>query len=296
MQKILDHLKNKHPQSDYIGNDSENNMINVKLPNGYIDIPEFRDIPSHKKVDYVIGYFNDILNDCLRISMINGMSSSYNGANYKCDYCETIIEKGSNYFYCYDCYLDMCNLCFSETNEENRTSSRCREHNLKTRYSWELYYCDICDVNIYDTYRYSNCEEKEYCEDLCQKCSETEEGKKFIEDNKLILTENIIDGGSDFGSMLDWIPILRDDEYNLILYNCNPESELCKRLACVSSDNHERMGFYTVKETLSLNELLDKLEEYYSEVEWKKLKGWEEFYNYPIKRFMQSQNMSVYYG
>lgn len=310
MQKILDHIKNKHPKSDYIDNDDEN-LINVKLPNEYIDIPEFRDVPGHKKVDYVIGYFNDILNDNFRISVINGAHTSNDGPHHMCDYCETFIEKEFNYYYCYDCHLDMCHLCFGETNKEisklngiehwhkrAETLARCREHDLRVRYFKELqYYCDLCRKDIYDIYRYSNCEEKDdNCEDLCQKCTETEMGKKFIEDNKLILTENIIECGYEFGSMLDWIPILRDDEYNLILYNCNPESELCNRLACVSSDNHGRMGFYTVKETIDLDELLDKLEEYYSEGEWKKLKGWEEFYNYPIKRFMQSQNIPVHYG
>ena len=35
---------------------------------------------------------------------------------YICDYCNTNIKK--NWYYCFHCHKDMCNLCYSEINEE----------------------------------------------------------------------------------------------------------------------------------------------------------------------------------
>jgi hypothetical protein len=100
-----------------------------------------------------------------------------------------------------------------------------------------------------------------------------------------------------YGSFFDWIPIIEEKDGNMILLNCNPESIQYKKVILVSCDDHDRLGFYISK--YNVEEIVSKLLQLETEqgtttTEYEK--GWDAFYNRPIKLMMTEEEMEIYYG
>ena len=253
--------------------ESDEGRINTAIPE-YEDLPELRDVDglgvwSDERRE---NYFKGLLNGDIRVRMINGMVSDFDFYSLFCDYCGTMMidhnDSNKPYYYCMDCCLDMCNLCYHETssdvakangakNYEKRQEklAKCRTHRLSPRYMLD----DSNDDNLERLWN-----------------------------------------GLEIGSMLDWVPVYQGDEYDLVLLNCNKNSNLLGRIALVSEDDHGRNGYYTFPEDWTLERVQETLEQYHREPlkydDGSKLNGWDEYYNSPIKRLMASLNMPVHYG
>jgi hypothetical protein len=155
---------------------------------------------------------------------------------YQCDYCKISPCHADKSYYCYDCYKNMCKLCYSETSEEIAIKNgatkfmdrkdaldRCRKHKLLPTLDRINTYCDECkgeNVFLKSHYRF-----EEY--DLCDKCYNTSE---YENKSKMIKT-----GDLNFGSLRGWFNIVDNcvtaDEYTTyysIICNLDKNSEYYK--------------------------------------------------------------------
>jgi len=271
----------KLPLTDEFIENDDDYLINVRVPKKYSQVPQFSHSLGEKyhimTFDDINDYFTQILsNQSMRITFVNGIEMS-NSMSYYCDYCGADIE--DDYYYCYNCHNDMCRLCFSETSQEIATANGaqnyenrkdqleiCRnKHKLVSRKNANAAICNLCNENtdhddllIKTEKRYHN-KVDDY--DLCLKCSETEQGQNIIKEKNLQLIDNLLSCHvCDFGSFLDWVPLLRDDTYNMILCNLNPESPYHMKYAISSVDDHGRTGYYTITEQTTIETLITEIE------------------------------------
>ena len=114
----------KHKENIFYSEDNEC-YIPVKLPNSYTQVPEFEfKLDKHEKCDlsFIKDYFSDILDENYRIQHLNGLQTGLDMFCYYCDYCNTSLlgenDERVKYYYCNDCRIDMCTLCFEEKTEE----------------------------------------------------------------------------------------------------------------------------------------------------------------------------------
>ena len=302
-------------------NDDEESFEPIKLPKSYEDIPVFNidGLAKHEKltIDQIIEYYNEIIEGDVRVSFINGLETRLDMGYYYCDYCRTELfgrnGERDNYYYCKTCKIDMCSLCFEEKTEEiavkngaknyaerkealqNCFNNHILEHrdttNMPTYSNYRV--CDYCKSSIDSGTYYSN---KQTDKDMCTKCYDSsEENKKICQTEKLEFVDNSKTQNFDYfgwGSLFDWIPIIKDDEYNMVTINCNPDSKLFGKVGLVSVDDHGRQGYDYCE--MTLDEVISKLRTYKNEHEGSG--GWDEVYNYPIKQFMHDHNMKYHYG
>ena len=311
----LNQILNMFEYNDqYIKNDGDN-LINVKLPYKYSEVLYDFNIPeSHRKyfINDIINYFNDIINNGARITFVNGVNMScYDSQCYYCDYCHGNIK--SDYYYCYDCHNDMCHLCYIETSEEIALANgaknyhkrqdkltKCQNfHKIKLRKLNNSAICDLCGNHIFTFNRYHN--QNDY--DLCLDCSQIDSGKIQIIEQNLQLVDNILSCDQcDFGSLIDWIPLIQDCEGNMILINANKDSQFHYKYAFASIDDHGRTGFYIIWEETSITELITEINLIIEKRKKKHINNggelstmWDDC-NLPIKKMMVKRNMKVYYG
>lgn len=156
------------------------------------------------------------------IEKINGNKMcSWDHGELKCRYCEKFILY--HYFYCYDCHYNMCINCYNNNDEQmNKVLklSICKnDHKLKLRnyYYFDQIVCDICDEYIeYPILHYRNLDDESDTYDLCFECWKLNKDNNLKrEDLKKPCTD------CDFGTIIDWIPILIDNSNDLILFNKN---------------------------------------------------------------------------
>lgn len=185
------------------------------------------------------------------ISLVNSMSlSSINGAilssgvSYCCDTCNGNIPDEATYYYCFDCFQDICQKCYNtkdenEKNVLNVPTKLCAEsHNIQLRHYTYRVWCNICNALIVDEFKFTN---KPFIPshwetyDVCMTCSETDEGVGFIQEKGLIKTSNFLQcDDTGYGNIADWIPIYRESRvtekltkypaYSVLCINCNKES------------------------------------------------------------------------
>lgn len=308
-------------KEDYVSN--ENGMINIKKPGKYNDYEIIVDhsIEGHEIMDMkkIREYFESI--NRTRISVICGLRTEGDPYGvYYCDYCNTSLfdnfnERSEYYKYCNECHMDMCQLCSEESDESGKLTENwekrkdkiimCREnHDMERRERYAMaggFSCDICSETIKDDKRYSNYRKVDDCKDVCLKCYETEEGKNMVKEDDMELIKNCIAAmdSTEFGSMLDWIPIIKDkydDGCNYVYINLNPGSKMYKRMVLSACDDHGREGFYVMRNKWKLEEVIEKIREFERDETWKQMEGWDKFYNTPIKQLMNQENMKTYYG
>lgn len=338
----------------FIKNDYEN-VICVTTGGNYFDVPSVQDLPaSLTKNNSEVGkeasetqkcnvtktdtefrdeYFNSILNDDMRIKIINGIPTNFDYECLYCDYCGSSIgslnkenEISNGYWRCWCCQKDMCNLCHSEINETIAAQNGAQNYHLRkdkiqtclgisnegnphkmqkrSNENFALRCCDLCneEIDITDKFRWSEDILNYNSKDICQKCSNTPNGMHHIllwkmQEIDMNKTLNSIWNNCEFGSMMDWIPIYKDDEYNMILINCNPNSPYHNEICLVACDDHGRSGYFTIK--VDLNVLLEGMEMFYKEACCQLKESNEEDrikYLSPIQVLMHSFNIPTYYG
>lgn len=292
-------------ENGYIIND-ERDLINVKIPNIYSSLPPTDLIVPHghhlMMIDDIkkhqIGLFN---ND--RIKIINGVNTSIEYHNdydkYYCTSCSHHLENLC-YYYCYDCQYDLCDYCKVQNNVAEKIDHT--SHHLVNRKINNLHFCDSLCVDDMDSMDKPIISSKKYSNgiyNMCLKCSETSIGMTTIHENQLKLIDNHMPNNyCDFGSLMDWIPIIRDSEHDLVLINFNPESEYHGKFALCSVDDHGRGGYYTLWEKTSIQKIIDEIQSILIESNSKQSQstGWDAFYELPIKTMMERRNMQIHYG
>jgi hypothetical protein len=319
----INNNENDNNENENDNNDNNNNNNNNENDNNYLKIFSLNDIKSYF-VELI-----DIDND-LRITVTNdiNLSLNYNTISYSCDYCKDIIIK--NWFYCFHCHKDMCNLCYSEVNEEiaikngahyykerEKQLNLCRSNNLlipRDIYMSIKKYCDICKKNLkYNQYIYNKYIDYQTPYDICEDCHSNKEFVKEIIKNdaelKLYNYKYIFDY-SNLNSLLYWIPIIKDTNNNMILINLNPEDINYKKICLVSCDNHGRSGYYLLNKLddfdnfeninmtieailLELNNLIEQ-NKYNSDDDIDVNSN--NHYKFPIHYLMRKYNMQIYYG
>lgn len=236
--------------------------------------------------DTILEYFNDILNNHMRIQVINGIYVYDNISTYYCDYCNTEIN--DNWFYCVHCNKDMCKLCYEETSEEialknGAQNYKKREKKLNECHSYKqikprnmyniitpiyIRTCDLCNqrINVCDNFYSIKDEYDTY--DICYGCYQNnDDAKSIIETKSMSLIDvndksNYYFNHTEFGSMLYWFPIVSDIDGCNVLMNLNPDHVNCGKICLMSSDDHGRCGYYIIRdETYDLQRVLQRLKE-----------------------------------
>lgn len=237
--------------------------------------------------DYVTDYFNDIINNHMRLVNFNGIFLD-RPLCYECDYCHTSIK--DNWYYCFHCYKDMCKMCYEEVNEEiaiknGAKNYKDREKNLnECRHFNQIVprpiygipfigdnYCHVCNKLIESlSARYSVYDiHKEDSLDICMDCYQNRENAKNmveLKNMKYISADNresFLFNYTDFNSLCYWIPIITDkiNQFN-ILMNLNPDDKNYGKLCFQAVDDHGRSGYFIMyDESITLESVLQKLKE-----------------------------------
>ena len=78
----------------------------------------------------------------------------------------------------------------------------------------------------------------------------------MIDEKELVLHANNICrmDQAEFGSLLDWIPVLCDDEENMVCICLNPQSPYYKQISLQqSTDDHGRVSYSTLNEGVTID-------------------------------------------
>jgi hypothetical protein len=230
------------------------------------ETPNFPEIPNLTKLSFneVQKWFNEIFSGIIFIHTINGNSLNGSGG-YTCDYCRENINDENIYYYCSECFQDMCYKCYEKktkdeyVNLNSLSSCECvKLHELYERYYVNRVYCSLCKKAINDDFKFTN---KPYIGhnydtmDICVRCSENGEGERFISDNDLIKTSNCLPyHGSGYGNFMEWIPIYKDVSKSMIFINLNPDSPKFKQVSMSKYLRWYQKGISIV----SINKTFDK--------------------------------------
>jgi len=225
--------------------------------------------------------------------------------------------------YCEQCAKWMCEQCREETSAEIAAKhgsvrwdqrkdalTACREHGLVVKKPKNgfprCHKCDICRRKLTEGAISTPCcytNNNNY--DICGDCAGTEEGKKKIVEKDLEMCIPFCEQVG-YGSMLDWVPILKDTaeegDYDggTVYYNHNEESDNHGKLALSTVDDHGRMGYFSLDKDTTLASLLQTLTELQKQFDQEfaddKYDSWSKYYSRPINRYLESLGHPVYYG
>lgn len=235
----------------------------------------------------MLDYFKDLLNtddSDMRVSVLNGLHIEQDTSCYYCDYCETKIN--DDWFYCYHCNKDMCNMCYEETSEEvalkngaqnykkrEEALNKCRScKQIEPRNIYNIIppryrQCDLCNNDIESSNFYST-RELDDTYDICAECYQnSNDARNMVETKSMQLIDvndksNYYFGHTGFGSMLYWFPIISDTEGCHVFMNLNPDDINYGKICLQSCDDHERFGYFIIRdEKYDLQKVLERLKE-----------------------------------
>lgn len=283
----------------------------IAMPLGYSTIPVCKNIKDHKRctLKNIKSYF-----DTLRckyknnVVCINGVPTNPACVdNIACTLCRrSVVNKYCrDYYYCYTSHNYICKKC------------------------WECNAICNCGEDVVSTAHHSSMVHREalfreVCCDNCHKCITsstlvciTDKSKKYA---PMILCTNCLHYDEaffvksihmyrqytnplityyeemDFGSMLDWVPVLHDKAGCMVLVNVNCMSKLHSQVCLACPDAAGRYGYFTLDKHVSLGNVVSILLALTSQKKWKKCKKNHRFPNYPIKKLMQNQGMPTDYS
>lgn len=230
------------------------------------EMPNFPEIPNLTKLtfDEVQQWFNGIFSGMKYISTINGDSLNGSGG-YNCDYCRGNINDENVYYYCSECFQDMCYKCYEKKTKDEYfnlhglNSRDCvKLHELYERDCVNRVYCNMCTAHINDDFKFTN---KPYIGnyngsmDICVRCSENGDGQRFISENDLVKTSNCLPyQGSGYGNFMEWIPVYKDASQSIIYINLNPDSPKFKQVSMSKHSTWYQDGISII----SINKTFDK--------------------------------------
>lgn len=236
--------------------------------------------------EIILAYFEELLDEDIRVKVINGIHIIDYCSSYYCDYCKTRIS--DNWFYCNHCNKDMCKCCHEETSEEiaiknGAKNYKVREADLNKCRSCKLIEprniynivipgascCDLCNEHIVDSNFYSTkLKETNSSYDICENCYQISvEVRNIVETKSMILIDindksNYYFGYTGFGSMLYWFPIIYDTDECCVLMNLNPEDPNYGKICLKGCDSHGRFGYFIIRdEKYDLHKVLERLKE-----------------------------------
>lgn len=166
----------------------------------------------------------------------------------------------------------LCEVCFGKTK-----SLKLSENIVNNRY------CDFCCISNVKLHTDSTSNS-----DICEACHDD-----LMSSTKIEYTHS----GRMYGSMLEWIPILRDEEQNILFINLAKTSPNFLKISLGSFDDHGRMGIYIVSGGLS--EVLERLTEIYKDFLEKyspEENSWEKHYSSPICKYLRNSNHKYILG
>lgn len=241
--------------------------IYAPMPSFYLNIPNIYHLLPNEYVKFdinlILDYFEYIFkSDQSNIKLINDVICGEQ--IYGCDYCMQKIDISDIYFHCLMCRTDVCSNCrlnssSNEFNQSKELKNCLNNHNLISRSTYKSIKCTYCLTNIYANMAYVSTSNY-YNSNVCLECANINGGLDYISSLNLSLKQipSIYDQ-TGFGSILDWIPLITDNENNLILINLNPTSLNCNKLALSCIDDLGNRGYYQISKSQTLNELLDEL-------------------------------------
>ena len=198
-----------------IKNDNLIKLNEIDIYNYFNNILEYRLGNEH--------IFNNI-SEYINIHSINGYNLSYYESHYNCSYCKSYID--NNYFYCLYCHKNICNGCYTDTIHCNIDHKRKIKSRLLATSKNYLLYCDGCDVVIIKQYYSKKVQDNTY--DLCIKCYNNKPDQELEKYEYILPADNC-----NFGTIIDWIPILKDNKNDLLLLNKNT-FEYCIAVKCIN--------------------------------------------------------------
>lgn len=215
--------------SSYMFVGKRKSIININRPQKYENMPNI----DQETLD---DYFGKLYTK--NITLINGeyVNNDVEKA-YECEYCHTLIDKELQRYYCYNCYKFMCHLCFVEN---PITASRTKVLHYMKRAK---------DINL--------CKQRHT---IIQRMSQAE--CSTLEDLKISNANNVLPcDNCDFGSILDWIPSMYDNDKDIyLLQNCNPVSNHFGNYALSGVDIKKNTGYFSLK-AYSHEDILKHLQE-----------------------------------
>jgi hypothetical protein len=244
------------------------NLDKLKYPT---NLPEITGLKLMEQTDIEL-WMNTVLNG-IRVATING-KSLHVGVGYNCDICQESINDEENYYYCLECYQDICEGCYGSDDETlvnalNISIVKCRnDHIIHSRCSVDRVGCDLCNSPILDEYKFCN---KPFIPlhwntyDLCMKCSTTDEGIGYIQEKELLqMSNSLLYNECVYDNFADWIPIYKSDSTinnnnslcSVICMNLNTESKHYKKISIAKCSN----GYYdTYVRIITLNKSIKQL-------------------------------------
>ena len=273
--------------SDYIFCENNDYPLYIKRVTEYKQIPDFDAPPGHSKVSSEDRnqYMQSLKYN--RICNIDGFI--FDSMAISCNKCNYSSWDDFYWFYCNDCRMTICCKCCNEF---------CHDHNQFKILESGTVFCDLCDEQI------TNSAYKRGDMDLCLQCSEKDHGIEYIKKNNLEKIESDIHRlfpTKSFGSLLEWVPIIKDNDGNMVLLNCCADSPRLGKIALFSGDDHGRVGIFQVDHKLEdilqkLDDLNSKWKSTYGDIDKKNVNGWEPFYERPIKKLLEEYGYPITYG
>lgn len=297
--------------------------IDVTPPNSYDpELPQFEVPPGHTKLTLndIQNYFG---NEFWYLVVINGHDLrdspyEYNSKCISCDYCHVSTSQWMRH--CKKCDKDMCELCYKERTEDDALASgaknwlrrkdallACFEHEKQGHFGEKEIdtldidvECNLCGKNSLEKKGTWSCNRRDN-KDLCLECLNSEKHKlevrEILEKSKgtwkFVCFPQKRDYG--FGSYLDWIPLMRDDETeSTLLYNMNPDSKYYHQVVLSAEDDHSRQGYFVYPGTLE--EVLQKIRDAIPVYEKERDGGWSLCNNCPIIFLLDQAGYETLYG
>ncbi len=234
--------------------------LDVTKPQNYdFDLPDIQSSEFFEKMTFasIYDYFVDFVSCNINLTSINGKTVAGDMSKYTCDYCKTaenILLK-----FCVVCNKYMCKLCFEEKTEEEAKQNgakkweqrkdailHCFSHLDKLIYNDNLTVkCDGCGIFSLDlsgVWKQNRDDDMDFCP-LCVP-------KGIFSSDKWCDIQRISESFRPcFGSLLDWIPILKKKD-DMIFYNINKQSPHYHKIMLNCVDTYNKHEFFVCSSTL----------------------------------------------
>lgn len=241
---------------------TKNVAVSIKIPNCYDNnLPEFDDVEEHERMtqEDIDQHFRDFLDfhDDSCIQFINGTDVQRGimfpfQVEIECSYCALTDQEMR---YCCQCHKSICDSCWEGKTREIH-SNHLFEIELK---SVPLrVHCNVCKAHSLEVEGEWLCSRVSDL-DLCPQCQDF--AKNSAESFKRVVSKAPF---ASFGSYLNWIPLLKHEEYgHMLLYNMVPGSPSYHKVCLVATlQEHGEpfQGFHVVSDK-SLSEVIKELKE-----------------------------------
>ena len=240
---------------------TETYFINTQKPIDYDkELPELKiDTLQSCDLEDIKDFFIKIKNEEIKICILNGKDIT-NWTHKWCDYCNCLLDnKTPPLHICKLCKKIMCNLCYEEKTEEIAIKNGSKNWKKRKNYLLNCFShieniyteklrinCDICNCSSIDTFGYWHTNRKQN-KDVCPTCFYVKNGQDFMEKisgkwGTVFYTDDFTN--LDFGSILDWIPVMKTTSEDFVLYNINKNSKMYKKLSLCYSDENKNLFIY----------------------------------------------------